>query len=154
MLFHNLQGKSFENVSVVEGTGLAAVIAGRGMAVGDLFNDGKIDSVINVMDGHPVLLRNVDSNRNHWIELKLTGSGKTPRDATGTVVYVTAGGIKQRGDVISGGSYLSNNDPRLHFGVGAATKIEDVEIQWPDGKIEHAPSPAIDHITPLTESAK
>ena len=154
MLFHNLQGKSFENVPAVEGTGLAAVIAGRGMAVGDLFNDGKIDSVINVMDGHPVLLRNVDSNRNHWIELKLTGSGKTPRDATGTVVYVTAGGIKQRGDVISGGSYLSNNDPRLHFGVGAATKIEDVEIHWPDGKIEHAPSPAIDHITPLTESAK
>jgi len=94
MLFRNLQGKSFENVPAVEGTGLAAVIAGRGMAVGDLFNDGKIDAVINVMDGHPVLLRNVDSNHNHWIELKLTGSGKSPRDATGAVVYVTAGGIR------------------------------------------------------------
>ena len=152
MLFHNLQGKSFENVLAVEGTGLAAVIAGRGMAVGDLFNDGKIDAVINVMDGHPVLLRNVDSNRNHWIELKLIGSGKTPRDATGTVVYLTAGGVKQRGDVISGGSYLSNNDTRLHFGLGTAAKIDDIEIHWPDGKVERATAPAIDKIATITES--
>ncbi|MBS1804393.1 MAG: CRTAC1 family protein [Acidobacteria bacterium] len=151
MLFHNLQGKSFENVPAVEGTGLAAVIAGRGMAVGDLFNDGKIDAVINVMDGHPVLLRNVDPNRNHWVELKLTGSGKTPRDATGTVVYLTAGGVKQRGDVISGGSYLSNNDTRLHFGLGVATKIDDIEIHWPDGKVQHATA-ALDKITPFNES--
>jgi len=154
MLFHNLQGKSFETVPAVEGTGLADVIAGRGMAVGDLFNDGKIDAVINVMDGHPVLLRNVDPNHNHWIELKLTGSGKTPRDATGTVVYVTAGGIKQRGDVISGGSYLSNNDPRLHFGLGAATKIDGIEVHWPDGKVEHVPAPSVDRIINVTESAK
>jgi hypothetical protein len=155
MLFHNLQGKTFENVPAVEGTGLADVIAGRGMAVGDLFNDGKIDAVINVMDGHPVLLRNVDPNHNHWIELKLTGGRPGYRnDATGTVVYVTAGGIKQRGDVISGGSYLSNNDPRLHFGLGTATKIDDVEIHWPDGKVEHASAPAIDKITSITESAK
>jgi enediyne biosynthesis protein E4 len=154
MLFHNLQGKSFENVPAVEGTGLAAVVAGRGMAVGDLFNDGKIDAVINVMDGHPVLLRNVDPNHNHWLELKLTGSGKSPRDATGAVVYVTAGGMKQRGDVLSGGSYLSNNDPRLHVGLGPATKIDEVEIHWPDGKVEHAPAPAIDRITTITESTK
>jgi len=154
MLFHNAQGKSFDNVPAVEGTGLADVVAGRGMAVGDLFNDGKIDAVINVMDGHPVLLRNVDSNHNHWIELKLTGSGKSPRDATGTVVYVTAGGIKQRGDVISGGSYLSNNDPRVHFGLGTATKVDDLEIHWPDGKVEHGPAPTIDHITTINESAK
>jgi len=154
MLFHNLQGKSFENVPAVEGTGLAAVIAGRGMAVGDLFNDGKIDAVINVMDGHPVLLRNVDPNHNHWIELKLTGSGKSPRDATGAVVFVIAGGMKQRGDVISGGSYLSSNDPRLHFGLGTATKIDGIEIHWPDGKVEHAPASAIDRIIPITESAK
>jgi len=152
MLFHNLQGKSFENVPPVEGTGLADVIAGRGMAVGDLFNDGKIDAVINVMDGHPVLLRNVDPNNNHWIELKLTGSGKSPHDATGTTVFISAGGMKQRGDVISGGSYLSNNDPRLHFGLGQATKIDDVEIHWPDGKVEHVPAPAIDHIASITES--
>ena len=78
MLFHNLQGKSFETVPAVEGTGLADVIAGRGMAVGDLFNDGKIDVVINVMDGHPVLLRNVSADHNHWIELKLVGGPEEP----------------------------------------------------------------------------
>ncbi|HEX7729584.1 MAG TPA: CRTAC1 family protein, partial [Terracidiphilus sp.] len=114
MLFHNLLGKKFEPVAAVEGTGLAAVIAGRGMAVGDLFNDGKIDAVINVMDGHPVLLRNVDANKNHWIEFKLVGGPKSPRDGTGATVYVTAGGMKQRGDDLSGGSYLSSNDPRPH----------------------------------------
>jgi enediyne biosynthesis protein E4 len=154
MLFHNAQGKSFDNVPAVEGTGLAEVIAGRGMAVGDLFNDGKIDAVINVMDGHPVLLRNVDPNHNHWIELKLTGSNKSPRDATGTVVYITAGGVKQRGDVISGGSYLSNNDVRLHFGLGVAAKVDDIEIHWPDGNVEHAPAPPLDRITAITESIK
>ncbi len=68
MLFHNFGGKKFEPVPAVEGTGLADVIAGRGMAVGDLFNDGKLDAVINVMDGHPVLLRNVSPDHNHWLE--------------------------------------------------------------------------------------
>ena len=77
MLFHNLARQKFDIVPAVEGAGLAAVIAGRGMAVGDLFNDGKIDAVINVMDGHPVLLRNVDPNHNHWIELKLIGGRKS-----------------------------------------------------------------------------
>ena len=89
----------------VEGSGLADVIAGRGMAVGDLFNDGKLDVVINVMDGHPVLLRNVSPDHNHWLELKLVGGPKSPRDAVGATVYVTANGMKQRGDVLSGGSY-------------------------------------------------
>jgi len=98
------------------------------MAVGDLFNDGKLDAVINVEDGHPVLLRNVNPDHNHWLELKLVGSCKThvppcgPVDAIGTTVYVTANGMKQRGDVLSGGSYLSSNDPRPHFGLGAAAR--------------------------------
>ena len=154
MLFHNMQGKSFENVPAVEGTGLADVIAGRGMAVGDLFNDGKIDAVINVMDGHPVLLRNVSADHNHWIELKLIGGPKSPRDAVGTTVYLTASGMKQRADVISGGSYLSSNDdPRPHFGLGQATKIDDIEIHWPDGKVEHVTVPGIDRIVTITEGS-
>jgi enediyne biosynthesis protein E4 len=153
MLFHNLQGKSFENVPAVEGTGLADVIAGRGMAVGDLFNDGKIDAVISVMDGHPVLLRNVNPDKNHWIELKLIGGPKSPRDAVGATVFLSAGGIKQRQDVISGGSYLSSNDPRPHFGLGTATKIDDIEIRWPDGKVEHVTVPGIDRIVTLTEGS-
>ena len=151
MLFHNIEGKTFENVPAVEGTGLAVVIAGRGMAVGDLFNDGKIDAVINVMDGHPVLLRNVDPNRNHWLELKLVGGPRSPRDAVGSTVYLTANGMKQREDVISGGSYLSSNDPRPHFGLGQATKVDNIEIHWPSGKVEHFTAPGVDRIVTLAE---
>ena len=153
MLFHNLQGKSFENVPAVEGSGLADVIAGRGMAVGDLFNDGKIDAVISVMDGHPVLLRNVSKDTNHWLELKLIGGPRSPRDAVGATVYLTANGMKQREDVISGGSYLSSNDPRPHFGLGQATKIDDIEIHWPSGKVEHVTVPGIDRIVTITEGS-
>ena len=157
MLFHNLEGKKFEAVPAVEGTGLADVIAGRGMAVGDLFNDGKIDAVINVMDGHPVLLRNVNPDHNHWLELKLVGSCTdhkspcSPRDAVGATVYVTANGMKQRGDVISGGSYLSSNDQRPHFGLGQTAKVDDIEIHWPSGKIEHFNVPGVDRIATIDE---
>jgi hypothetical protein len=151
MLFHNIDGKKFEVVPAVEGSGLADVIAGRGMAVGDLFNDGKIDAVINVEDGHPVLLRNVNPDKNHWLEVKLVGGPKSPRDAVGSTVYVTANGMKQRGDVISGGSYLSTNDPRPHFGLGQATKVDDIEIHWPSGKVEHFIVPGVDRIVTITE---
>jgi len=153
MLFHNMGGKKFEPVPAVESTGLADVIAGRGMAVGDLFNDGKLDAVINVMDGHPVLLRNVSDDHNHWLELKLAGGAKSPRDAVGATVYLTANGMKQRQDVLSGGSYLSTNDPRPHFGLGQATHIEDIEVHWPSGKVEHFTVPGVDQIVTITEGA-
>jgi enediyne biosynthesis protein E4 len=153
MLFHNIDGKKFVPVPAVEGTGLAAVVAGRGMAVGDLFNNGQVDAVINVMDGHPVLLKNVYPDHNHWLELKLIGGPKSPRDATGATVFVTAGGMRQRGDVLSGGSYLSNNDPRPHFGLGQATKIDDVEVHWPSGKVEHFTIDGVDKIVTITEGA-
>ncbi|HWT66083.1 MAG TPA: CRTAC1 family protein [Terracidiphilus sp.] len=151
MLFHNIGGKKFEVVPPVEGTGLADVIAGRGLAVGDLFNDGKIDVVINVMDGHPVLLRNVNDDHNHWIEFKMVGGAKSPRDAVGTTVYLKANSMRLREDVLSGGSYASNNDPRPHFGLGQATTIDDIEVHWPSGAVEHFTVPGVDRIVTLTE---
>jgi len=151
MLFHNLAGKKFDPVPAVDGTGLADVIAGRGLAVGDLFNDGKLDVVINAIDGHPVLLRNVSPDKNHWLELKLVGGAKSPRDAIGATVYLTAGGIKQRVDVLSGGSYASTSDPRPHFGLGQAAKVDDVEIHWPSGAVEHFAVPGVDRILNVTE---
>ncbi len=151
MLFHNLAGKKFEAVPAVEGSGLADVISGRGMAVGDLFNDGKLDVVINVMDGHPVLLRNVSPDHNHWLELKLVGGPKSPRDAIGATVYLTANGMRQRDDVLSGGSYASTSDPRPHFGLGQATAVDDIEVHWPSGKVEHFTVPGVDRIVTITE---
>ncbi len=157
MLFHNIEGKRFEAVPAVEGTGLADVIAGRGMAVGDLFNDGKIDAVINVMDGHPVLLRNVNPDKNHWLELKLvTGRGapnaKSLHDAVGATVYVTANGMKQRGDVISGGSYLSSNDFRQHFGLGQPPRSMRSRFTGRAARSRTSPFPASIRSLPLPKA--
>jgi hypothetical protein len=135
----------------VEGTGLAVVVVGRGVAFGDLFNDGKIDAVMNNMDGVPVLERNVSSDHHHWVELKLVGGPKSPRDAVGATVYLTAGSVRQRGDVLSGGSYLSSNDLRVHFGLGEAEKVDGVEIRWPDGAVEKVTLPGVDRIFTVEE---
>jgi hypothetical protein len=153
LLFHNVNhGSKFELMPPVLGSGLASVIAGRGAAFGDLFNDGKIDVVINNMDGVPSLMRNVSDDHNHWIALKLTGSGKTPKDAVGTTVYLTTGGMRQREDVLSGGSYESSNDQRVHFGLGAATKIDGIEIHWTDGSVEQIAVPSVDRFFTVEEN--
>jgi hypothetical protein len=136
LLFRNKRNGKFELVPARKGTGLALTLSARGAAFGDLFNDGKIDVVINQLGNVPALLRNVNADQNHWLGLKLTGGRKSPRDATGATVYVTAGGLRQRGDVLSGGSYASSNDPRVHFGLGAATSVEKVEVHWPSGRVE------------------
>ncbi|MBZ5725304.1 MAG: CRTAC1 family protein [Acidobacteriia bacterium] len=150
LLFHNVQGK-FELVPPVKDTGLAGLYTARGAAFGDLFNDGKIDVVINQMDRPPVLLRNVSADRNHWVGLKLVGGSRSPRDAVGATVYVTIGSSRQRGDVISGGSYASSNDPRIHFGLGSATKVDRVEVRWPSGAVEKLTLPAVDRFFTIEE---
>jgi hypothetical protein len=151
LLFRNQQGKKFDLVPAVEGTGLAVVIPARGAAFGDLFNDGRIDVVINNMDSVPTLLRNVNPDKHHWVALSLVGGPKSPRDAVGATVYVTAGGMKQRGDVLSGGSYISSNDPRVHFGLGDTEKIDAVEIHWPSGQKEKVNLPGVDKIFTVEE---
>ncbi len=150
-LFRNLNGSKFQEVPPATGSGLAVVIPARGAAFGDLFNDGHIDVVLNNIDAPPTLLRNVVKNGNHWLALKLVGGPKSPRDAIGAKVFLTAGGIRQRADVFSGGSYASSSDPRVHFGLGAATKIEKLEIHWPSGAVEEFPLPEIDRILTIVE---
>ena len=136
LLFHNNHHGKFEYVPPVKGSGLAVVTPGRGAAFGDLFNNGKIDVVINPVDGPPVLLKNVNADHHHWVELKLVGGPKSPRDAVGATVYLTANGMRQREDVMSGGSFISSNDQRPHFGLGDAADAGTAEIHWPSGHIE------------------
>jgi len=151
LLYHNLEKGKFELVPAVEGTGLAVVSVGRGAAFGDIFNDGKIDVVINNMDGVPVLLRNVNPDHHNWVEMKLIGGPKSPRDAVGATVYLTANGLHMRDDVLSGGSYLSSSDPRVHFGLGDAQDAGTAEIHWPSGKKETVKLPAVNRIYTITE---
>ena len=103
------------------------------------------------MDGPPVLLRNVNPDHHHWLELKLVGGAKSPRDAVGATVYLKAGGLRQRGDVLSGGSYLSSNDMRVHFGLGDASHVDSVEVHWPSGAIEKVRIAIIDRILTIEE---
>ena len=151
LLFHNSKDGTFELVPPVEGTGLAQVGVGRGAAFGDIFNDGKIDVVINNLDGVPFLLRNRNPDRHHWVELRLVGGPRSPRDAVGATIYLTAAGLRQRRDVMSGGSYLSSNDTRVHFGLNDAESIERLEVHWPSGAIERITPPGVDHIYTVAE---
>jgi hypothetical protein len=156
LLFHNVpdatgKGRRFEYVPPVKGSGLAVVIPGRGAAFGDLFNDGKIDVIINPIDGPPTLLRNVNPDHHHWVELALVGGPKSPRDATCATVYLNANGLRMRQDVLASGSYISSNDRRLHFGLGDATDAGTAEIHWPSGVKETVKLAAEDRIYTITE---
>jgi len=99
-------------------------------------------------------LQNVATGTGHWLELRLVGdvTKKSPRDAIGAIVYVTTGKLRQRQDVISGGSYASQNDMTLHFGLGAATALDKLEIKWPDGSTESVTVPGIDRKLTITEA--
>jgi enediyne biosynthesis protein E4 len=154
LLFRNLDGNKFQEVAPATGSGLAVLASARGAAFGDLFNDGHIDVVINNIDSPPTVLRNVVKNSNHWVTLKLVGGNKSPRDANGAKAFVTAGGVRQRGDVFSGGSYASSSDPRLHFGLGAATQVDKLEIYWPDGEKETVALPGVDRIYTLVQGKR
>jgi enediyne biosynthesis protein E4 len=152
LLFRNLKNGKFERIGAAPGSALAMAWPGRGLAVGDLDGDGRLDLVVNNIDSKPAVLRNVSADAGHWLQLQLVGDGKmTPHDAIGATVYLTAGGIRQRADVVSGAVYCSQNDLTVHFGLGAATKVEKLEIQWPNGATENFNVPAVDRRLTITQ---
>ncbi|HEX8723445.1 MAG TPA: CRTAC1 family protein [Pyrinomonadaceae bacterium] len=143
----------FQRVGAAPGSGLAGAWAARGLAVADLDADGRLDFVLNNSDSPPAVLRNVSGAKNHWLRLRLVGdpAKRSPRDATGATVYVTTGRLRQRADVLSGGSYASQNDPCPYFGLGAAAKVDRLEVKWPDGSTETFDAPAVDKTLTLTQ---
>jgi hypothetical protein len=153
LLFRNLKNGKFERVGAPAGTALANAWPGRGLAIGDLDGDGRSDLVINNLDAAPVVLRSVAVGTGHWLDLRLVGdvTKKSPKDAIGSVVYVTTGKIRQRQDVFSGAIYCSQNDMTLHFGLGAATRIDKLEIQWPNGALETFDAAGVDKIATLIQ---
>ena len=107
----------------------------RGLAVGDLFNDGNRDLVVENLTGSPMVLRNHGIPGRHWVSFELAGT-KSNRMAIGARLKLVAGGMTQTDEIHSGGSYLSQSDVRVHFGVGSATKIDSLEIRWPSGQVD------------------
>ena len=152
LLFRNIKGK-FERAGAPPGNALANAWPGRGLAVGDLDADGRLDLVINNLDAKPALLRNVAAGSGHWLGLRLIGdvTKKSPRDAIGAVAYLTTGNVRQRREVFSGAVYCSQNDMTLHFGLGGATKVDKLEIKWPNGSMETFNITAIDKIVTITQ---
>jgi hypothetical protein len=138
LLFRNLTTNRFERVIASPASGLSIAVPARGMAIGDLDGDGRLDSVVNNINHAPLLLRNVAQPAGSWISLQLIGDSakRTPKDALGTTARLTTGALVQRQDVVSGAGYSSQNDSRLHFGLGSTKKIDKLEIKWADGTME------------------
>jgi hypothetical protein len=132
LFYRNRRDGTFDEIAAQFGDVMMQERVSRGLAIGDIDNDGRIDVAINDLDGAPQLLHNEIAPAGNWIIVKL--QGKAPNtDAIGAIVTVTSGGVTQNALVQSGTSYISQNDMRQHFGVGAATAIDTIEVTWPDG---------------------
>jgi hypothetical protein len=142
-LFRNDGGRRFEDVTRTAGSGLLLERSSRGAAFGDYDNDGDIDVLVLNLNDRPSLLRNDTTTGNHWVTIRLEGT-RSNRDGIGARIRLRAGGRTQTLEVRSGGSYLSHNDIRAHAGLGAATRIDSIEIRWPSGAVDVAKSVAVD----------
>jgi len=150
LLFLNQHDGLFKNISKLVGPAIQTLQVSRGVATGDLFNDGRLEVVIENLKGEPMILQPQGGAANHWIAFALEGTGN--RLALNARVKITAGDLVQTGEVLSGGSYLSQNDLRVHFGLGSRERVDKIEISWPDGKKETRTNLAADHIYPLKEA--
>lgn len=149
-LFLNERNGAFCDAGQQSGPAIEEPRASRGLAVIDFDNDGKMDVVVSDIDGTPTLLHNQGVPGAHWVTLELAGT-KSNRLALGAHITLTAGGMTQTEEVRSGGSYLSQNDLRVHFGLGKADKVDAVEIRWPSGTVEKIGPLASDHFYSVLE---
>jgi hypothetical protein len=150
LLFLNRHDGTFRNISELVGPAIQIPQVSRGAAFGDLFNDGHVDIVVENLDGKPMILRNEGGNHNHWIGFELAGT-KSNRLALNARIKAVAGDLVQVDEVRSGGSYLSQNDLRIHFGLGSHDRLDHVDVLWPSGKTETVSNLAADRIYAVKE---
>jgi hypothetical protein len=147
---HNNRDGTFAEVGAQVGAPLAEKRTGRGAAFGDIDNDGDVDVVINNLDGPPQLLRNDGGNANNSVLIKTIGV-KSNRDGIGARVKIVSGDLTQIGEVYSGGSYISQSDMRLHFGLEKRTKVDLIEVHWPSGIIDKIADAGVNKIITIKE---
>ncbi len=159
-LYRNLRNGRFEDVSAEGGPGITAAVPARGCAFGDFDNDGDVDVVVNCVNSLPQLLRCDTSRRRHWVKVKLAGR-RSNRTGIGAQVRLTARTQADRAEALmlidevrSGGSYFSQNDLRLHFGLDQAKTVELLEVRWPSGQVDSFRDLAVDRLYVLEEGAK
>jgi len=152
ILYHNNGDGTFSDISASAGAGITTAASSRGLAVGDLWNDGRISAVINNMNAAPSLLVNQLHTPSHWLAIHTVGT-KSNHDGIGARVQVKAGDRVLVDEVRSGSSYISNSDMRVHFGLGKVGKIDWVEIHWPSGSVERFTNLAVDQVHTLTEGS-
>lgn len=150
LLYRNLENGTFSDISSSAGPAFETRYSGRGLAVGDLWNDGRMSAVISNMNDPLSLLVNDAKNTNHWVAFRTVGT-KSNRDGIGARITVHAGGRVYVNEVRSGSSYISNSDMRVHFGLGKAAKLDSVDVRWPSGVVETFPNAVIDNINVVTE---
>jgi hypothetical protein len=179
ILYHNNGNGTFTDISASAGPAITATSSSRGLAVGDLWNDGRMSAVISNMSAPPMLLVNDLRNGNHWIAFRTIGvfkndakdvketreakdkaNGDAPaisfasnRDGIGAKITVKAGDRLLVDEIRSGSSYDSNSDMRVHFGLGAAAKVEWVQVRWPSGVVERFENLRVDTIHTLREGS-
>lgn len=152
LLFRNNGDGTYSDISSSAGAGITTLSSSRGLAVGDLWNDGRMSAVINNMNATPSLLVNQIHNSNHWVAIHAVGT-KSNRDGIGTRIRLKTATRVLVDEVRSGSSYISNSDMRVHFGLGKTDKIEWIEVRWPSGLIERFTGLGVDQIQTLREGS-
>jgi len=150
LLYWNSGDGKFKDISEQCGPGCTEPKSSRGLAVGDLWNDGRLSAVVNDMSGQPMLLVNQARNQNHWLGV-ITRGTKSNRDGIGAKVTVLVEGHRFVQEVRSGSSYISSNDMRLHFGLGSSVEVKRIEVRWPNGNIEVFQGGSADRFITLIE---